>query len=83
MDLEQFFQENPDWDDGWPNCQQGEEAVEDEDQVGGAQIDITDHIEVTAAGEFENISPVTRRVQILAWGIRIGLRLFNLQQNLS
>ena len=62
MDLEQFFQENPDWDDGWPNCQQGEEAVDDEDQVGGAQIDITDHIEVTAAGEFKNISSVTRRV---------------------
>ena len=38
MDLEQFFQENPEWDDGWPNYQQEEEAVEDEDQAGGAQI---------------------------------------------
>ena len=53
MDLEQFFQENPEWDDRWPNYQQQEEAVEDEDQAGGAQIDITDHIEVTAAGKFK------------------------------
>ena len=53
LDLEQFFQENPDWDDGWPNHQQEEEAVEkEEDQAGGAQIDIADHVEVTAARKF-------------------------------
>ena len=49
MELERFFQENPDWDDGWPNYGQEEE---EEDQVGGAQIDISDHVEVTAAGKF-------------------------------
>ena len=66
MDLEQFFQENPEWDDGWPKYQQEEEAVEDEDQAGGAQIDITDNIEVTAAGKFKIMFQVTRRVQIRA-----------------
>ena len=55
MELEQFFQENPDWDDGWPNYGQEEvveEEEEEEDQVGGARINIEDHVEVTSAGKF-------------------------------
>ena len=55
MDLEQFFQENPEWDDGWPSYQQEEEEEEEEGQAGGAQIDISDHVEVTSAGRCDTI----------------------------
>ena len=41
LDLNQFFQENPDWDDGWATLQQEEEAVEEEeDQAGGRRLSL-------------------------------------------
>ena len=51
MDLEQFFQENPGWDDALPCNQQEEDAVTGEEQTGGAHLNITDHVDITPAGK--------------------------------